>query len=395
MAPRKRKQPVTPAALRDIGGMAVAGLTADQIRVLTDIQAAVEANERFFALWYGGIRAGKSTGGAYGIALHSKAREGCEYIVGAYTIRQAMAIFLPKFKAAAALLDMKYKEYKGAANPHIELGENLISLYGGSDAGRDRNVQGLTVAGLLLDEIPLLNKEFIHQNEARASEAGALRIYTANKVHPYHWTTQYYFDRAKKGLINAKLYDSATADNPYIGQDFIDERINEYDDKHRTRFIENEFSLDSPPLYSPTFADAPEGEFISVLYGEGTTFHVLNAARTDYGYCVTGATEYDANLEIADVVFGSTVLINADRPMLARMLRRGGMAVRGYQGEYAPRRLEQTQRALSGAVLRFAPDLDSLTQAVDEYSTGGIYKSPLIRCLEALGEYVSKKGNRQ
>ena len=389
MAPRKRKQPV------NIGGMSTADMTPDQIKVLTDIQKAIKVNARLFVLWYGGVRAGKSTGGALGMTLHSKTRQGCEYIVGAYTQRQAMAIFMPKFKAAADLLGLPCKDSKGTNNPHIEIGENLFSIYGGNDAGRDRNVQGLTIAGLLLDEIPLLNKEFIHQNEARASEDGALRIYTANKVHPYHWTTKYYFDRARNGLITANLYDSNTADNQHISQDYIDERINEYDDVHRTRFIDNEFALDKPPLYETQYDDIEGDNSLSVIYGDGNTIYVLNATAAPYGHCITGVFEYSASNSIDDMVLGSTVLVNSDRPMLAKILRRAGKAVRGYTGDYEARRLEQTQYALNSGIIRLAPNMDNLTEAVDEYNTGGIYKSPLIRSLEAMGEYAAKRGNRQ
>ena len=388
MPPRKRKRP------SHIGGMPTVDMTPGQVTILTDIDAAIKTGRRIFTLLYGGVRAGKSTCAALGLTLHSKTRTGCEYIIGAYTQRQAMAIFMPKFKTAADLLGLSYDDSRGSNNPHIEIGENLFSIYGGSDAGRDRNVQGLTIAGLLLDEIPLLNKEFIHQNEARASEPGAIRIYTANKVHPYHWTTKYYFDRARKGSISATLYDLNTADNQHIGQDYIDERIEEYDAVHRTRFIDNEFALDRPPLYTTQFDDSEGDSAISVIYGDGNTVYVLNAVHAEYGYCVTGIYEYGAGTTIADMILGPTVLVNSDRPMLAKYLRRAGKAVRGYSGDYEARRLEQTQYALNTGLIRFSPELDNLTEAVDEYHTGGIYKSPLIRNLEAMGEYANKRKAR-
>ena len=197
--PRKRK---TPARPKMIGPMSTKDMTPDQITILTEVWAAMQSNARLFQLLYGGVRAGKSTAAALGTTLHSTARSGCEYIVGAYTQRQASAIFMPKYKIAAELLDLRYRESRATSNPHIEIGENLFSIYGGSDASRFKNVQGLTVAGLVLDEIPLLDREFMAQAEARTSERGALRIYTANKVHPYHWTTKYYYDRAKSWQDN-------------------------------------------------------------------------------------------------------------------------------------------------------------------------------------------------
>ena len=78
-----------------------------------------------------------------------------------------MAIFMPKYEMAANLLARRcdYKPSKSIANPHIEFGDNLFSIYGGGDASRDKNVQGLTIAGLVLDEIPLLQQRIcIHQS---------------------------------------------------------------------------------------------------------------------------------------------------------------------------------------------------------------------------------------
>ena len=375
--PRKRKA-------------SVKGLLPDQTKVVAMVEAAIKENERLFVLWYGGVRAGKSTGAAVSMLLHSKQRKGKTYMVSAYTARQAMAIFMPIFKTYAEVLEMPYNETRGSS-PHMVIGDNEFLIYGGNEAGRDRNITGITLAGLLLDDFPLLHPEFVYQAEARVSEKGALRIYTANKLTPYHWTTLHYYKRAEKGLIDAKLINSDTKDNNYIDEGFIAEKESEYDSVHYGRFINNEFMLDRPPLYAPLIDTGVGQPVLSAIYGDGGNLYVLNAVKTDYGYCVTEGYTAPYDTPVTDLSIGSTVMVNSERPLLARTLRRNGKSIRGYRSDFEPRRIEQTQDTMQ-AKLKFDPELTDLFQAMDEYHTGGIYNSGYIRSLEILGEHLSRKG---
>ena len=372
----------------------VSNLTPGQVSVLAEVDRCITAKERRLILWWGGVRAGKSTGAGKALIKHSYPRNAAEYVIGAYTQRQVWAIFGPIIKTECAEYGITYKAIRGGTDPRMEIGDNVIYVYGGNEAGKDRNVQGLTLDGLVLDEIPLLNREFIFQNEARVSKEGALRIYTANKPSPYHWTTLHYFNRATRGEINAFLIDSDTKDNEHIGQDYIDERVSEYDELHRDRFINNQFVLDKPPLYSLVYDDSPDYEQpdLSVIYCDGSDFVCLHAKKTSYGYCLVSSPYHSLTDSLDDLGLGNTVLVNSERALLAKVIRDQGRTVKGYDGTYNAKKVEFTQSAFNSGVLKVSPTLETLMQAVDEYSTGGIYKFPHIRAMEILGEYIIRRG---
>ena len=368
--------------------------TKKQQQALAAVRKAIKARQRLLLLLYGGIRAGKSTAGVVGMVEHSQKHYGSTYGLGAYTLRQAFEIFEPKFFDVCESKGVTFHASRGSNDPHFTVGDCRFMLSGGNDVGRDKNIQGLTWAGLLLDELPLLNRDFVMQCEGRTSDSAALRIYTANKPNPYHWTTKHYYNRAKKGQIAATLMDWDITDNPHISEDFIDERTNEYDDKYRNRFINNEFVLDQPPIYEPLFDDGDNDvDGVTVLYGNGPGYDMVQAAGTEYGLLTHTSIpvtlkELDGLIPDMDRVF-----VNSERPMLARKIRAAGKAVRGYDAVFQPRRVEYTQIATGDGRLRVAQSAEELIEEIALYSTGGMYRSGYVRGFEILGEYLCRKGD--
>ena len=378
----------------------IAGYTTPHQRAALDaVDAALAADDRLFILNYGGVRAGKSTGAAMACLVHASQRQGQTYLIAAATQRQGMAIFMPTFEKYAVELGLPYKATRGSS-PRMEIDGNTFLIYGGSDAGRDKMIQGLTLTGLILDEFPLLHPDFIAQAEARLSVSGALRVYTANKMSPYHWSTLHYYNRAVAGEINAVLLDSVIADNEAVGSDFAEERELEYGEKHFRRFINNEFTLDAEPIYVPGYQepDADVAADLTVFYSTGHDMVLLTLARYPDGRAAIVSHEtLDANTPLADVSerLGRTVLVNSERPTVARQLRRLGHRVIGYDGDYEPRRVGYTLDLLTQGQLTFAGELTDLRQAVDEYTVPGMYKcTGAVRALEMAGEYLARRGRK-
>jgi len=363
-------------------------LTKTQAEVINQVALARAENRRLFILWYGGIRAGKSTGAAYAMLEHARYRQNKTYMIAAHTQRQGINIFMPIFQQYAAERELKYRGVKGSS-PYIDIDGNTFLIVGGSDSGRDMAIQGLTLDGLILDEIPNLNPEFIAQAEARVSGNAALRIYTANKTNPYHWTTLRYYNRALNGEIDAVLIDSNTADNQFVSDDFVAEKEREYDEIHYDRFISNKFRLDKPPIYQAKYQDVDGKPAISVIYGVGGNPIALSAIETGNGYCVVSHTELESGKSPSGLA--NTILINSERPYMARQLRKDGYAVKAYSGIFEPRRVECTQQATATGAITISPKLAELAQAIDEYNLAGMYPNDGIRCLEVLGEFLTKR----
>nr|DAW43757.1 MAG TPA: large terminase [Caudoviricetes sp.] len=65
--------------------------------------------------------------------------------------------------------------------------ENRFYLFGGKDESSASLIQGITLAGVLLDEVALMPRSFVEQALARCSVAGAKLWFNCNPEGPEHW----------------------------------------------------------------------------------------------------------------------------------------------------------------------------------------------------------------
>ena len=65
--------------------------------------------------------------------------------------------------------------------------ENTFFLYGGQNEGSPARIQGVTLAGVLLDEAALMPRSFVEQACARCSVEGSRLWFSCNPAGPEHW----------------------------------------------------------------------------------------------------------------------------------------------------------------------------------------------------------------
>ena len=65
--------------------------------------------------------------------------------------------------------------------------ENTFYLFGGKDESSAAHIQGLTLAGVLLDEVALMPRSFVEQALARCSVQGSRFWFSCNPEGPEHW----------------------------------------------------------------------------------------------------------------------------------------------------------------------------------------------------------------
>ena len=65
--------------------------------------------------------------------------------------------------------------------------ENTFYLYGGRNEGSPALIQGVTLAGILLDEVALMPRSFVEQACARCSVEGSRIWFSCNPAGPEHW----------------------------------------------------------------------------------------------------------------------------------------------------------------------------------------------------------------
>lgn len=80
--------------------------------------------------------------------------------------------------------------------------ENYYYIFGGKDEGSQDLVQGITLAGILLDEIALMPESFVNQATGRCSVDGSKFWCNCNPAGPEHWFKKQWIDeRQKRNLL--------------------------------------------------------------------------------------------------------------------------------------------------------------------------------------------------
>lgn len=80
--------------------------------------------------------------------------------------------------------------------------ENYYYIFGGKDEGSQDLVQGITLAGILLDEIVLMPESFVNQATGRCSVDGSKFWCNCNPAGPEHWFKKQWIDeRQKRNLL--------------------------------------------------------------------------------------------------------------------------------------------------------------------------------------------------
>ncbi len=152
--------------------------------------------------------------------------------------------------------------------------ENRFYLMGGKDEGSAALIQGVTLAGALLDEVALMPRSFVEQAIARCSVAGSRLWFNCNPEGPQHWFYQEWI--LKREARNALYLHFTMEDNPSLSQRIRQRYRSNYSGAFYRRFVLGEWTAAKGLVYD--FFDpardarpAPEGEMeeyaVSVDYG--------------------------------------------------------------------------------------------------------------------------------
>ena len=98
--------------------------------------------------------------------------------------------------------------------------ENRIYLFGGKDESSYTLVQGVTLAGVLLDEVALMPRSFVEQALARCSVKGAKLWFNCNPDSSYHWFYKEWIRKAPEH--NALHLHFTMDDNPSLSEETKD-----------------------------------------------------------------------------------------------------------------------------------------------------------------------------
>ena len=186
----------------------------------------------------GAVRSGKTLAMGLGFFLWAQSSfDGQKFGVCGKTIaslrRNVLSEILPRLSAMGA----KWKEKRSENLVTVRfLGrENQYYIFGGRDESSASLIQGITFAGILLDEVALMPQSFVEQACARCSVAGSRLWFNCNPAGPTHWFYRNWIQEAEKR--NCLRLSFTMEDNPSLTKEIRQRYERLYSGVFYRRFI--------------------------------------------------------------------------------------------------------------------------------------------------------------
>ena len=126
--------------------------------------------------------------------------------------RNVLAEILPKLEGLGA--SWKEKRSENLVTVSFLGRQNQFYIFGGRDESSASLIQGITFAGILLDEVALMPQSFVEQACARCSVAGSRLWFNCNPAGPSHWFYRTWILEAEKR--NCLRLHFTMEDNPSL-----------------------------------------------------------------------------------------------------------------------------------------------------------------------------------
>lgn len=155
--------------------------------------------------------------------------------------------------------------------------ENYFYIFGGRDERSQDFIQGITLAGVFLDEVALMPESFVNQATGRCSVDGSKLWFNCNPSYPSHWFKTDWIDKASdKNLI----YLHFTMDDNLSLSERVKARYRAmYAGVFFKRYIQGLWALAEGiiyPMYEEVIEEPPEGKpsdyRLSIDYGTMNAF---------------------------------------------------------------------------------------------------------------------------
>lgn len=282
--------------------------------------------------------------------------------------------------------------------------ENYFYIFGGKDERSQDLIQGITLAGVFLDEVALMPESFVNQATGRCSVDGSKMWFNCNPEFPSHWFKTEWIDKAEEKNL---LYLHFTMEDNLSLSEKVKERYRRmYSGVWYDRFILGLWVLADGliyPMYRDAIEEPPESTkeqdaeaeyVISLDYGTQNAFAALLWRR--YGKVWWAIREYyysgrdtgvqktdeqyaqDMDVWLADIKPGKTikVIIDPSAASFIALLRQRmipEMEVQQHRYKVQPADnavvdgIRETATAMQQGLIKFAPWLENWQHEVEGY----------------------------
>lgn len=148
----------------------------------------------------GSVRSGKTVSMAPAFVNWAMANyDECDFALCGKTVGSLRRNVINTLKQQLISLGYEYEEKRTENLIVITDGNhtNYFYQFGGKDESSQDLIQGMTLGGVLFDEVALMPQSFVAQAEARCSVSGSKLWYNCNPKGPSHWFKKEYVDIAK------------------------------------------------------------------------------------------------------------------------------------------------------------------------------------------------------
>lgn len=224
----------------------------------------------------GAVRSGKTLCMSISFILWSlSAFNGRDFAICGKTVRGVRRNVVSPLLATLRELGFGVQEKLSANLIELEYGgvKNRYYLFGGRDESSAALIQGITLAGVLFDEVALMPRSFVEQAIARCSLNGSKFWFNCNPEHPGHWFYREWI--LKRREKNALYLHFKMEDNPSLSKKMLERYKSLYSGAFYRRFVEGEWVAAQGAVYpfmtDEMFCEVPWCEFedyaVSVDYG--------------------------------------------------------------------------------------------------------------------------------
>ena len=252
--------------------------------------------------------------------------------------------------------------------------KNTYYLFGGQDESAYQLIQGITLAGVLLDEVVLMSRSFVEQAVARCSVAGAKLWFSCNPEGPEHWFyKQWVLQAGQKRLLRLSM---TMQDNPGLDPAVLERYRRLYTGVFYERYVLGRWVMAEGLVYGwkeeylAKALPVTGRYFISVDYGTRNPFSAglwcvaenrayrlreFYYSGRDTGRMMTDEEYYRALVELAGECPVEQIIIDPSAASLIATIRqKGAFSVRRAKNAVLPG-IRLVARLLQEGRLRFAP----------------------------------------
>lgn len=204
----------------------------------------------------GSVRSGKTIAMASNFLVWSQVNfTGQDFIIAGQTAGATVRnVIAPMKRILHEDFETGYRHNRSDGT--LTVGTNVYHIFGGHDERSQDLVQGMTAAGMLLDECALMPRSFIEQCMARCSVEGARYWFNCNPADPRNYVKAELIDKAKDKHFKYLHFDMA--DNLTLSDEYRRRVARQYAGVFYRRYILGEWCRAEGLVY----ADFADGEIV-------------------------------------------------------------------------------------------------------------------------------------